>query len=94
MSLASILMGQGLEMQLHGRLAGRDLRILVDTGATHSFITEEAASPQAGKECNVFKRLHNSTFEMASRVMRIKPGSHQSHAEYWQDALPPRTICC
>jgi hypothetical protein len=40
-SLASILMNQGLEMQLQGRLAGKDLRILVDTGATHSFITKE-----------------------------------------------------
>ena len=62
-SLASILLNPGLEMQLQGRLAGKDLRILVDTGATHSFITKEAAPKQDGKEASEIK---GGTFEMAS----------------------------
>ena len=62
-SLASILLNPGLEMQLQGSLAGKDLRILVDTGATHSFITKEAAPKQDGKEAS---ELKGGTFEMAS----------------------------
>ena len=36
LSIAGILMSQGLEMQLQGRLAGNNLGVLVDTGAAHS----------------------------------------------------------
>lgn len=50
-------------MQLQGSLAGMDSRILVDTGATHSFIKKEAAPKQDGKEANKFK---GGTFEMVS----------------------------
>ena len=61
-SLASIFLNPGLEMLLQGRLAGKDSRILIDTGATHSFITKEAAPKQDGKEASEIK---GGTFEMA-----------------------------
>ena len=81
-------MNPGLEMQLQGRLAGKDLRILVDTGATHSFITNESA-PQDSEEASEPK---GGTFEMASgatgsiqRILkaRLRIGRKHCHQELY-----------